>query len=376
MARDASPCDDLAAQFEHRFGSRPVMAWAPGRVNLIGDHVDYCGGRVLPMPIQFGTTVALARNGVGRLRAESLDVAPALDCDAASLPSLPPGHWARFVLGAIAVSGADGGWDVLVAGDIPGSGLSSSASLSVALLHALGRARGATLEGGALARAAQRVEHEFVGVTCGLMDQAVITLGVADAALLFDCATEQARSVPISPGAPSVLIFDTGKVRTLAASGYNARHAETVRVARALGVPLGSLAQMSLAAVDALEDPVLRRRGRHVVTEQGRVDAAVSMLERGDWCALGRLIAESHASLRDDFEVSCTELDLAVALLRESRNCCGARMTGGGFGGCVVALWRDSGDDTLDAVRNRYEARTGLTARLLFARSLGGVRAL
>src|SRR5262245_2656441 len=181
----------IAARFRDHFGATPSVFWAPGRVSLLGDHVDYCGGAVLPMPIQFGTSVAVRLRKDGRVRACSANEPARIDCRVAELADLPVGHWGQFVRGAIAVLADVGidskGADVLVDGDIPGSGLSSSASLTVALIYAFSRLAGASLPALPLALLAQRVEHEYVGVQCGLMDQAVIALAAPDSALWFDC---------------------------------------------------------------------------------------------------------------------------------------------------------------------------------------------
>lgn len=371
---------DLERAFRLRYGTEPVRYWAPGRVNLIGDHVDYCGGKVLPMPIQFGTEVAVASGRAGRIRAASLERDERLDFDAATPPALPPGHWGRFVVGAVAIAAQHGvapGHDVLVTGNVPGSGLSSSASLSVALLYGLSDSSGRPLSGLPLARAAQRIEHAFVGVQCGLMDQAVIALGTRGSALLFDCADQAGAAVTIPPDAPAVLVFDTARTRALSGSSYNTRFDETRRAAAELGIPHDRLAHATPHAVAAIADPVLRRRARHVVAEQARVDAAVAAFAAHDWARLGGHFDASHASLRDDFEVSCAELDRAATLLRAEPACFGARMTGGGFGGSVVALVRR---EDVDAVRERvtmaYRREMGLDGRGFVAVSCGGVRRL
>ncbi len=219
----------LTTRFAERFGGETqdvVCRWAPGRVNLIGDHVDYCGGLVLPMPIQFGTTVAVRYNPSGRIRAASTNLPDTFDFRVQDELSESVGSWGRFVYGAIAVLATDGisvdGADVLVSGDIPGSGLSSSASLSVALLSALTHASGGVIEPLRLALAAQRIEHEYIGVQCGLMDQAVIALAEPGHALLFDCVDHQYRSIAMD-SATSVVVVDTGRTRQLVHSAYNAR---------------------------------------------------------------------------------------------------------------------------------------------------------
>ncbi len=369
----------LREEFLARYGSEPAIFWAPGRVNLIGEHIDYCGGCVLPMPIQFGTEVAIAIGGTPRVRAASLDVADPVEFEADVSPSLPRGHWGRFVVGAMTgMAGLiDGrGVDILVSGDIPGSGLSSSASLSVALLAGLGATLGARMTPLQLAKAAQRIEHEFVGVECGLMDQAVIAMGVADAALLFDCRSEVARPVALPADGPEVLVIDSGKRRALAHSAYNERLEETGRAARVFGIGRAALAGVSLDRAILQElDPVAARRLRHVVSEQHRVETFVSALGARDWSTLGRLFRDSHVSLAEDFEVSCTELDSLVDLLNAHPDCLGARMTGAGFGGSVVALI-ERGRTALvrDAVGRDYAPPDGAPLKSFVARSTGGVR--
>jgi len=331
------------------------------------------------MPIQFGTHVALAPNSDGRIRAESLDRVERLDFPFAEVPSLPDGHWGRFVVGALALSAhwdpERRGVDFLVAGDIPGSGLSSSASLSVGLLAGLAAIANQAISGLDLARTAQRIEHEYIGVTCGLMDQAVIALGEPDAALLFDCALDEGRNVPIPTAGPALVVLDSGKHRSLAQSGYNRRHAETRTAAAAVGVSQQRLAWADAGMIARISDPIVRKRAAHVVAEHRRVDAAADALESRDWAMLGQLFSESHASLRDDFEVSCPELDALVEVCGTEVQCLGARMTGAGFGGAVVALFvRDGLDACLATVCSGYRHRTGLTARAFEVRSRGGVR--
>jgi len=365
--------------FRAAFAATPRVHWAPGRVNLIGDHVDYCGGRVLPMPIQYGTTVAIAARADRRVRARSLERREALEFDLGCAPSLARGHWGRFVVGASAVArdfGAEAGCDVLVSGDIPGSGLSSSASLSVALLHAIAACFDLPLAGIALARAAQRIEHEHVGVACGLMDQAVIALGEPGAAYLFDCASGIGRAIPLGTNAPAIAVLDSRKPRALVDSAYNVRLAQTRAAASAIGCPHERLAGADPADLVRVADPTARRRARHVVEEQRRVDAAAEALQRQDWAGLGRLLDASHSSLRDLYEVSGDELDALVDACKREPTCFGARLTGAGFGGSVVALFaRDGLDAALRRVMARYHSRVGLNASAFCAESVGAVRA-
>jgi galactokinase len=368
--------------FVQEFGAVPRMCWAPGRVNLLGDHIDYCGGVVLPMPIQFGTAVAAGPRRDHRVRAVSLDASTRLDLPAARDAALPRGHWGRFVLGALAVLEESGcelaGADVLVGGDIPGSGLSSSASLAVALLTALGACARRPLQGLSLALAAQRIEHRYVDVECGLMDQAVIVFGERDRALRFDCFDHRHRSVELPEGL-AVVVFDTGRARQLAHSAYNERLAETAAAASSLGIAREQLARLEpgrrQALLERLRDPVLLRRARHVVGEAERVDAACVALAAADLTEFGRLLRSSHVSLRDDYAVSCAELDALTGTLNDTAGCYGARMTGAGFGGCVVAAVdpKRIADVTAAAERD-YGRQFGAVPQWFVARSVGGVR--
>lgn len=369
--------------FERRYGRRPTACWwAPGRVNLIGEHVDYCGGRVLPMPIQYGTAVAVAAADASRVRAVSETAPEEVSMSLEEGPrAFPDGHWGRFVAGAVAVLEREGaaphGADVLVVGTVPGSGLASSASLSVALLAALGETWQRPLDGIALARAAQGIEREHVGVPCGLMDQAAVVFGEPGAALLFDCAAATATPIPLPAQSPVFVVADTGRSRVLAGSAYERRQDEAEAAAAALGLARPVLAHADAALLDDIVDERLRRRARHVISEHARVGAAVAAVAAGDWPRLGALLLASHASLRDDFEVSCPELDLLVDAFAAEDGCHGARMTGAGFGGSVVALVdAHAVDGALARVAASYRASSGLTLRAFVAESTGGVRRL
>jgi galactokinase len=355
-----------------------VVAFAPGRVNLIGDHIDYCGGGVLPMPIQYGTWVAAAANGSDEIRARSDNADATIRLTQDRQPTFPTGHWGRFVAGADAVLRDCGspyrGMDLLIAGDIPGSGLSSSASLSVALLQAMGALTDCRLQGLSLALAAQQIEHRHIGVSCGLMDQAVVVLGQPDAALHFDCVTQEGRPIPLRPGQCAMVVADSGVPRTLASSAYNTRLDELARIGSALSLAPQTLA-VALKSAPALDDPVLTRRARHIVTEQARVDAACAALQEGDWCGFGHLLQVSHASLRDDYAVSCADVDLLVEIFARQPGCYGARMTGAGFGGAVVAAVNGAQAEACQrAVAEEFAAQSGRRTNTFVALSKGGAR--
>lgn len=376
---------DWDGLFRKHFDATPRLFWAPGRVNLIGDHIDYCGGTVLPMPIQYGTSVAVRLTHTGTVRAFSTNFPERIEFRGDRPAVLPRGSWGRFVEGAIAILAGEGvaiaGADIVVGGDIPGSGLSSSASLTVGLIYALSQAANRPLEPLRLALAAQRVEHQFVGVQCGLMDQAAITLARSGAALLFDCAEHRFRTIAVDDATVRFVVVDTGRARQLVDSAYNARLNETREAAAALGVEPKLLARVEQGIFEAnkarIQNPVVMRRARHIVSENARVGRAAAALERRDWPMLGRTLSESHASLKDDYEVSCAELDVLADAMAAQPGCYGARMTGAGFGGSVVALIDTARiESVLAASTTAYARHFGNTPRAFVAESHGGVRSV
>jgi galactokinase len=306
-----------------------VVARAPGRVNLIGDHTDYTGGLVLPMAIDRWTRVRGTRiDGEVRLRSAAEPDAVRFALPARS-PVVPP--WGRYVAAVAAELGDTAlGIDGTVDTTVPiGAGLSSSAALEVAVALALG-ADGSPVD---VAGLCQRAEHRAVGVPCGIMDQLTATAGVDGAALCIDCTSLAITPVPL-PDDVEVVVVHSGEERALAASAYAERAAQCAAAEAAVG-------PLRLApAVDAIDDPVLRRRARHVVSENERVRQVVEAFAAGDVTEVGRLMVASHRSLRDDFEVSTPTLDRLVARLCTVPGVLGARPTRAGFGGCVVALAR------------------------------------
>jgi galactokinase len=304
-----------------------LEAFAPGRVNLIGEHTDYSGGLVLPMAIQLGTTIEWEEGG---------------DIVALTSPGFPPAAvpltgrpgaegWERYVAGVVAVVHPHAGGKGTVTTSLPvGAGLSSSAALEVALALALGFS-GPPL---ALAQACQRAEQQASGVPCGIMDQLASAAGVEGNALLIDCTTMKLTPVPV-PDSVEVVVVHSGEDRELAGSAYATRRSEVEAATALLGAPLGSVTPVDVATI---ADPVVRRRARHVVTENARVREFVAALSAGDLTEAGGLMGASHASLRNDFEVSTPGLDALVGALTATPGVFGARLTGGGFGGCAVAL--------------------------------------
>lgn len=305
-----------------------VRAFAPGRVNLVGDHTDYTGGLACPVAVDLGTTVTLSRGGPSvALGSEGFDT-----CDvplSVADPSVVTPAWARYVAGVVSVLRPAVGGSGSVRTTLPvGAGLSSSAALELSVALALGFA-GSPME---LARLGQAAEHAAVGVPSGLLDQIASAYGQAGHAMVIDFTSYQVRYVPLPD--VDVVVVDSGQPRTLAGSAYASRRADCERAAAVVG----PLRTATLDQVAALEDDGLRRRARHVVTENARVVAFATALEAGDLGEAGRLMGESHASLATDFEVTTPALDRLVADLAATPGVYGARMTGAGFGGCVVAL--------------------------------------
>jgi galactokinase len=310
--------------------SGTIRAWAPGRVNLIGEHTDYTGGLVLPVAVQWGTTITgQATDGLVRLRSDRRDDTLELELPVDDPATVVPA-WGRFVAGAASETATLRGIDGTVTSDLTiGGGLSSSSSLTVAAALALG-AQGTPLE---VALACRRAEQAATGVPSGIMDQLVIMSAVAAHASLIDCSTN--RSTPIAiPDDIDIVVVDSGQHRSVATSEYATRAAQCA----AAQAVIGPLRDATPAQIDAIEDPVVRRRARHVVDENRRVLAFVDALGDDDPALAGEILIDGHRSLRDDFEVSTPELDRIVATLSARPGVHGARLTGAGFGGCVVAL--------------------------------------
>lgn len=353
--------------FRELFGSDPEVATAaPGRANLIGEHTDYSGGFVLPITIPQRTRVELRRRRDDLVQVHSAQVGRT---ETFRIGGEAPRHdWVDYVQGVTALSRAWplGGFDARIDSDVPvGSGLSSSAALEVGVLRALREAFAWRLDDVALATLAQRAEVEFVGAPVGVMDPLACSLGRSGAALFIDTRSLRTEQVPL-PDALGVAVVHSGIKHDHASGEYRTRRAECEEATRALGVPsLRALSIEDLPRIEALPSP-LDRRARHVVTENARVLQAVEALRSGALEQLGALLAASHRSLRDDFQVSVPAVDRLVALATEARGVFGARITGGGFGGAIVVAARPEGlRESMDDVAGRYRAQTGRTATVL-----------
>jgi galactokinase len=366
-----------------------IRVQAPGRVNLIGEHTDYNGGLVLPCAIGYRTVIVARPRADRCMRVVAADYDDAIDEYALDKPidRLAAPMWANYVRGVVheLLQREPGGrslrgMDMVIAGDVPqGAGLSSSASLSVAvctLFSTLPDYPGLGPIEAALV--AQRAENDFVGCKCGNMDQISSACGVQDHALLIDCRSLEVSPVPIPPGA-AIMIVESHITRGLVDSAYNTRRAQCEEAARHFGVPaLRDVDLAMLAEKGAGLDPVTLRRARHVVSENERVVAAAGALAAGNLQRMGELMAASHASMRDDFEITVPAIDRLVDIVKEAiGEAGGVRMTGGGFGGCVVALVPEElVEAARQALAREYRAPNGAQATVHVCRAAAGAGSL
>lgn len=377
-----------AALFEERFGYASREAFfAPGRVNLIGEHIDYNGGRVMPCSLSLGTYAAASPRGDGMIRLVSADAGSSASIEVGELTALPlkPAAfrgfgWAAYPLGVaaqlIARGYGIGGFDMAVCGSLPrGSGLSSSASLEVLTCAVLRSFYAPELGGVEAARVSLAAERDCAGVNCGIMDQFVCAMGRRGAAILLDTATLEYGYFPFELGSCSLLIMNTKKPRRLADSKYNERRAECEEALRLInahnGMNAASLCELSPEGFDSVSGclpPLLLKRARHAVTENARTLQASAALIKGDMEAFGRLLNASHDSLRYDYEVTGSELDAMVTAARRQPGVLGARMTGAGFGGCAIALAPTGSVESIaEAIRAEYDRATGYCSEIYAA---------
>jgi galactokinase len=368
----------VTQEFERRFQATPArVVRAPGRVNLIGEHTDYNDGFVLPMAIDRAVWIAMRPRDDRRVVAHSLDFEQVTEFSLEELKH-EGASWAEYLKGvAWALQDAGYslcGWEGVVAGDVPvGAGLSSSAAIEMATARVFAAASDWPWEAASMAKLGQRAENEWVGVNCGIMDQMISAAGVADHALLIDCRSLETQPVPLPPET-TVVVLDTATRRGLVDSAYNERRAQCEAAARFFGVPaLRDVSTEGFEANSGELEEVVCRRARHVITENARTLGAVEAMHRGDAVELGCLMDASHASLRDDFEVSSHELNTMVSCARRQGACYGARMTGAGFGGCAIALVRaDAAQGFAASVGADYLAATGITPSIYICAATNG----
>jgi galactokinase len=380
--------DSLSLEFQKVFQAEPTLiARAPGRINLIGEHTDYNGGFVLPAAIDYEIKMAARVAAGSQTRLWSVNYGEAFEFDpAAPLPVPAKTQWFSYFLGVMEQFRKRGcvvpALEICIYGDVPlGAGLSSSAAFEVCAATLMNFVCDSGLSGKEVALMAQAAEHSpFVGVRCGIMDQFASALGAPAAALLLDCFTLDFEVVPFDAAAASIVIINSNKPRELRSSEYNQRRLECEQGLRMLNQLAGEQYE-SLRHVpaevflkyEARLPELVARRVRHNVTENGRVLAFVEALRGGNWKGAGELLYFSHQSLRDDFEVSCTELDAIVEIARSTGLAYGCRMTGGGFGGCAVALVHpDNVQDFTAQLAPAYEGRTGLSATIYVTSAAAG----
>jgi galactokinase len=370
----------ITADFKKALGRDPKwIAAAPGRVNIIGEHTDYNDGFVFPMAIERYTVIAADANGTNKitLRSSSGEGIATVDLTQPLKPGAK-GHWANYPMGVIAGFLARGikpvGFDAVIHSTVPlGGGLSSSASLEVATATLLEAITGKKLDLVEKALLCQKAEHDYAGMPCGIMDQFISVMGKENHLLLLDCRSRKPELVPMTDPSVAVLITNTNVKHELTGSEYPTRRKQCETAAKILGVPsLRSATADQLEKAKGKMDEVVFRRARHVIGEIERTIHAAEGIRNGNWPTVGQLMYASHDSLRDDYEVSCKELDAVVEIARSiglKGGVFGCRMTGGGFGGCTVALVEAGKVDAISkTIAAEYTKRTGIKPTMFVSR--------
>lgn len=370
--------DSIVTKYEELYGEKPaLLVRAPGRVNLIGEHTDYNDGFVLPMAIDRSFWIALSPRDDSKVSIFSLDLDEHDQFDAA-VPMHKSGHWGEYLRGIAWYLTKQGykltGWQGVSAGNIPiGAGLSSSAGVELATARAFCEVSGFEWNPVEMAKASQSAEIEWVGMNCGIMDQLISATGVAGHAVLIDCRSLELEKVPLPEGT-SVVVLDTSTRRGLVDSAYNERRSQCEEAAAYFGVK--ALRDVTLMEFEekASGMPLLtQKRARHVISENERTVMAAEVMKQGDAVTLGKLMNESHISLRDDFEVSNDALNAIVEIAQSHPACFGARMTGAGFGGCGMALVLSNQVGVFcDYVSGNYKAKTDLEAMVYICEPADG----
>lgn len=372
----------LRTTFREKFGGDAVtIIRAPGRVNLIGEHTDYNDGFVLPMAIDRAVWIALRPRQDDYMVVYSIDYDEMVEISLSELERLPA-NWAEYMKGVAWAMQEAGfslrGWEGVITGDVPrGAGLSSSAAIELATARALCHVSEIVWDAPRMALISQRAENQWVGVNCGIMDQMISAAGVADHALLIDCRTLETELAPLPQGA-AVVILDTTTRRGLVDSAYNERRQQCEAAAQHFGVKaLRDVTLEQLEAEKAELSEVVYRRARHIISENTRTLQAVEKMRANDSHAFGVLMQESHASLRDDFEVTNDALNTIVACALAQAGCYGARMTGAGFGGCAVALVAEASVSAfVEGVISAYRAATTLTPQIYVCQASDGAHVM
>ena len=376
----------LEQRFEEIYGTKVEhLYFAPGRVNLIGEHIDYNGGRVFPCALSFGTYLAVALRDDQKIAFASMNQAFRLECDP-TIFEHKPAEWVKYPLGVVkefADRGFDPwGFDILYFGDIPnGAGLSSSASIEVVTAFMLNDLLHAGLDVVELVKMSQRAENLFVGMNCGIMDQFAVGMGKKEHAIALDCGTLDYDLIPLHLNGYKLVITNSNKNHDLVTSEYNVRRSQCEQaladINQALNVKhLCDLSEEELErARHLISDETVYRRARHAVTENARVNEAIDVLQKGDLVRFGELMNESHRSLKEDYEVTGVEMDTLAEEGQKLPGVLGSRITGGGFGGCTVSLVKeDNVQEFIEKLASVYHDKVGLNAEFYVADIGDGVR--
>jgi galactokinase len=370
-----------------RFGAEPEIFAAPGRVNIIGEHTDYAEGFVMPAAIDFATLAGISPRTDGKIVIYSENFKEERSFDAAALPSKARHHWSDYPLGVLSIFAGEGhtipAFSLSIWSDVPlGSGLSSSAAIEVATAIAVLSLIGASYPGPVLARLCQRSENEFVGSACGIMDQFISANGKKDHALLLDCRDLSYKLAPI-PADVALVIANTMVKHAVTGGEYTSRRAQVEEAAAVIGRHRPEVKFLRDATLEDLEkwgsemSPEAVKRARHVISENERTVEAAEALVQNERKKLGRLMAEAHWSYSRDFEASCEEADAMVELAQDLPGLIGARLTGGGFGGCTVNLVEAAhAKDFAAELGRRYETRIGIQPQIHICHASDGARKL
>jgi galactokinase len=380
---------DIKEEFQKRFQKKPEhIFFSPGRVNLIGEHIDYNGGKVMPCAITLGTYLAISKNTDKVLRFQCLNFPETAELHLQNSYKKTGKEWFNYPLGVIDHLLNEGhsvsGLDMLFYGNLPiGAGLSSSASIEVLTAYALDQLFRLNIPKIEIALLSKKVENEFIGVNCGIMDQFAVTFGEKDKAILLNCDTLEYELLPFETGDYILAVINTNKARSLTDSKYNERFAQCKAALAALKkeIDVNNLCEIDMQTFQShkylINDLVLEKRALHVISENFRVGEATKSLRENDLKEFGRLMYDSHQSLKDLYEVSGIELDTIVDFCKTYNDCIGARMTGAGFGGCAIALVkRESLDNFSKELTAYYKNKIGYDPTI-FASDIGeGVREL
>ena len=373
----------LHSLHQSRFHAEPEVFSAPGRVNLIGEHTDYAEGFVMPAAIDFATLAGISPRTDGKIVVYSENYAEERSFDAAALPKQRSKHWSDYPMGVVAILAGEGhkipAFSLTLWGDVPlSSGLSSSASVEVATALAVMSLAGVSYPGPVLARLCQRAENEFVGSSCGIMDQFISANGKENHALLLDCRDLSFKLAPI-PSHVALVIANTMVKHAVTGGEYTSRRAQVEEAAATIARHRPEVRFLRDATVEDLKkwgsemSPDALKRARHVITENTRTVAAAEALMKGDMKELGRLMAEAHTSYSRDFEASCVEADTMVAQAQDLPGLIGARLTGGGFGGCTINLVEsEQAAEFSEALGARYTTETGIVPQIFVCHASGG----